>query len=254
MPAITIDSLYRYPIKGFSPERLDSTPVLPRQTLPNDRAYAVENGPSGFDPAAPSWFPKQKFLCWMKNPKVAALKSRYDDATGVLTIAGDTGTVSGDLATEEGRAAVEAFLSAFMAEDARGPLRVLSTPGHSFSDVAAKVVSFINPASAADLGASLGAEVDPIRFRGNVHLAGLDPWVEATWIGRHAAIGPDARVKFVKSIQRCLATHVDPDRGVRDLDIMGTIRRSRGDLDCGVYAEVRVAGTIRPGDELRFLD
>ena len=254
MHTITVDALYRYPVKGFTPERLDSTAVLPHQTLKNDRAFAVENGPSGFDPAAPTWFPKQKFLCWMKNPKVAALKSRYDDATGVLSISGDTGTVCGDLATEEGRAAVEAWLSAFMGDEQRGPLRVLSTPGHSFSDVAAKVVSFINLASAADLGASMGAEVDPIRFRGNVHLAGLDPWVEATWIGRHAAIGPDARVKFVKAIQRCLATHVDPDRGVRDLDIMGTIRRTRGDLDCGVYAEVTAAGTISPGDELRFLD
>ena len=79
---------------------------------------------------------------------------------------------AGDLSTPEGRTAIEGFLSAFMGDEQRGPLAVLSSPGHSFSDVAKKVVSFINLASTDDLGRTLNAEVDPIRFRGNVHLCG----------------------------------------------------------------------------------
>ena len=57
----------------------------------------------------------------------------------------------------------------------------------------------------------------------------------------------------MKTIQRCLATHVDPARGVRDVDVMGTIRTLRGDMDCGIYAEVVTPGTIRPGDKIAFL-
>ena len=44
------------------------------ETIPWDRAFAVENGPSGFNPASPSYFPKQRFLMLMKN-------ARLDDDT-----------------------------------------------------------------------------------------------------------------------------------------------------------------------------
>jgi uncharacterized protein YcbX len=252
MARIVVDSLQRYPVKGLSPERLRSADLMPGETLQADRAFAVENGPSGFEPEAPSWMPKVKFLCWMKNPKLARLRTRYDDATGLLTVESEAGGVTGDLGTPHGREVVEDFLSAFMADEKRGPLRVLSSPGHSFSDVAKRVVSFINLASSEEIGRALGAEIDPIRFRGNVHLSGLAPWAEATWVGKKFQIG-DARFKVVKTIQRCLATHVDPARGVRDLDVMGTIRDSRGDLDCGIYAEVIAPGTISEGDELRLV-
>jgi len=47
-----IQAIYRYPIKGLSPERLDRAALAPRQTIPGDRVYAIENGPSDFDPAA----------------------------------------------------------------------------------------------------------------------------------------------------------------------------------------------------------
>lgn len=249
---ISVKSLQRYPVKGLSAEPLPFADLDPGQMISGDRAFAVENGPSGFDAETPSWMPKVKFLCWMKNPKLARLASRYDDKSGVLTITGDVGQVSGDLSTTEGRAAIETFLSTFMDDEKRGPLRVLSSPGHRFSDVASKVVSFINLASAEDIGRVLGADVDPIRFRGNVHLAGMDAWSEATWLGRSFQIG-SAKFKVKKTIQRCLATHVDPVRGVRDLDIMGTIRSARGDVDCGIYAEVIAPGRISEGDEVKFI-
>ena len=50
-----IASLYRYPVKGLSPQPYQRVTLRTGQTLPNDRRYAVENGPSGFDLAAPAW-------------------------------------------------------------------------------------------------------------------------------------------------------------------------------------------------------
>lgn len=253
MAMISVKSLQRYPVKGLSAEPLSEVRLERGQTFPADRAFAVENGPSGFDAAAPAWFPKIKFLCWMKNPKLARLHSRYDEASGTLTVRSEAGSASGDLATPEGRKTIETFLSAFMGEEQRGPLKILSAPDHSFSDVASKVVSFINLASAEAIGRAAGAAIDPIRFRGNVHVAGLDPWIEATWVGRRFRVGREAEFRAVKTIQRCLATHVDPARGVRDVDVMGTIRALRGDMDCGIYAEVVTPGTIRAGDAIVLL-
>ena len=57
-----IHAIYRYPIKGLSPEPLERTELAVHETLPGDRLYAIENGPSGFDPAAPRHQPKQRYL------------------------------------------------------------------------------------------------------------------------------------------------------------------------------------------------
>ena len=48
-----IHAIHRYPVKGLTPEPLPKTDLAVRQTVPFDRMYAIENGPSGFDPAAP---------------------------------------------------------------------------------------------------------------------------------------------------------------------------------------------------------
>ena len=49
--AAILDSIYRYPVKGLSPEPYQRVLLRTGQTLPTDRRYAIENGPSSFDPA-----------------------------------------------------------------------------------------------------------------------------------------------------------------------------------------------------------
>ncbi|MFZ3357342.1 MAG: MOSC N-terminal beta barrel domain-containing protein, partial [Xanthobacteraceae bacterium] len=39
-----IQSIYRYPIKGLTPEPLSRIALAPGQTIPGDRLYAIENG------------------------------------------------------------------------------------------------------------------------------------------------------------------------------------------------------------------
>ena len=53
--------------------------------MPADRLYAIENGPSGFDPAAPGYLPKSRFLMLMKNERLAHLRTQFDEASHVLT-------------------------------------------------------------------------------------------------------------------------------------------------------------------------
>ena len=62
-----VASLYRYPVKGFSPEALQSVKLRPGETLPFDRAYAIENGPGRFDANAPRHLPKITFLMLMRD-------------------------------------------------------------------------------------------------------------------------------------------------------------------------------------------
>jgi len=126
---------------------------------------------------------------------------------------------------------------------------VLSGGGHSFSDVAAKVVSIINLASVSALEAAIGAPVHPLRFRGNLYVAGWPAWHEFDLLGGEITIG-SARLKAVKRIQRCAATNVDPDTGLRDLAIPKTLLQSFGHSDCGIYAQVVSGGEVAVGDAL----
>ena len=81
-----IHSIYRYPIKGLSPERLPRIALAPGQTIPGDRLYAIENGPSGFDPVKRPYLSKQHFLMLMKNERLAGLRTSFDHQTHTLTI------------------------------------------------------------------------------------------------------------------------------------------------------------------------
>src|SRR6185503_7531234 len=84
-----VKNIYRYPIKGLSPEPLDHIQLAPGGTLPCDRLYAIENGPSGFDPAAAAYLFKTHFLMLMKNERLAHLRTRFDDSDHHLTIIAD---------------------------------------------------------------------------------------------------------------------------------------------------------------------
>ena len=258
MPSPQIHAIYRYPVKGLSPQELTRVRLSPGLPLPCDRLYAIENGPAGFNPAAPAYLPKIRFLMLMRNERLAALHTDFDDKTHVLTVKADgREAAKGDLRTPEGRTAVEHFFAAYCADELRGPPKILGgedghtfgnmKPPHSFSDVAQKAVSVINLASVAAVEAAVGAPVDPLRFRGNLYVTGWPAWHEFDLLDRDIAVG-DVRLKVVRRIKRCAATNVEPDTGIRDLNIPLTLMAGFGHADCGIYTEVIEGGEIAVGD------
>ncbi len=243
-----ITGLYRYPVKGLTPEPLKNVGLSPGQTLPADRRYAIENGPSGFDPAAPAWLPKICFLMLQRDEWLATLQAHFDEKTNVLTLF-ENGAVAveGNLEMPAGRAGVERFFADRHAAGIKGAPKVLTCPGHSFSDVAKKVVSIINLASLAAIENMVGFPVHPLRFRANVYVRGWPAWHEAGLLGETLAVG-GARLKVVKRITRCAAVNVDPELAVRDMEIPNMLMRRLGHNECGIYAEVVEGGTIAVGD------
>jgi len=250
LPPAQIASIYRYPVKGLSPEPLPRVVLRIGETLPADRRYAIENGPSGFEPGAPAWMPKSHFLMLMRDEWLAALQTLFDDASHVLTIRHNGAIAAqGDLETPEGRAAIEQFFASRYARQIKGPPKVLTSPGHSFSDVARKVVSIINLASVRAIESMAGHPVHPLRFRANLYVEGWPAWHEFDLLDRTIASG-DARLKVVKRIVRCAAVNVDPDTAERDLAIPQALQRRLGHGDCGIYAEVTTGGSIAVGDTI----
>lgn len=239
-----IASLYRYPVKGLSPEPLQSVELKSGETLPFDRAYAIENGPGRFDANAPRHLPKINFLMLMRDERLATLRSTLDDATETLTISRDGKQVArGQLTTPLGRQLIEQFVAAYMKAELRGAPKIVQAPGHSFSDMAAKCVHIVNLASVREVERIIGRPVDPLRFRANLYLDDMEPWSEFAWLDQEISVGPTKLGVFART-QRCEATNVDPATGARDMAIPAHLMRAWGHQDFGVYAKVVKGGEI----------
>jgi uncharacterized protein YcbX len=248
LPEARIVALYRYPVKGFSPEPLDRAEIGAGGTMPFDRAFAIENGPSGFDPAAPAYLQKTRFLMLMRNERMAEFRTRFDDASGVFTILrGGELQVEGSLHSEEGRQRIETWLAANFSSELRGPPRILSASGHSFSDMHEKVLHLVNMESVRALEAKLGRDVDPLRFRPNILVEGPAAWSELEWEGAELRL-PKLTLAWKTSTSRCAATNVDPKNGRRDMEIPKALQALYGHMDFGIYLTATTAGTIAVGD------
>jgi uncharacterized protein YcbX len=254
---ITISAIYRYPVKGLSPEKLQSVALTPGRCLPHDRRFAIALPSTRFDPERPEWLSKTHFVMLMRDEKLAQLQTRFDGDTDELRVERVGTTVLREsLAEAEGRRRAGAFFDEFLAGEVEGPLRIVEAPGHAFADARRKpnatadqYVSLINLASIAALEQSIGAPVAPLRFRANVYFEGVPAWGELDWLGSEITVG-GARLRVISPITRCAATQVNPATAERDLDIVGALQRGFGHNLMGIYAEVTEGGEIAAGEAI----
>ncbi|HIC29890.1 MAG TPA: MOSC domain-containing protein [Rhodospirillales bacterium] len=251
----TVAKICRYPVKGLSPEALETVTLAEGRGLPQDRRFALTPGTTAVDGPTIPWMPKSGFLTLLNHEKLAKLTTRFDDDTGMLSIErGGKPVAKGNITTTVGRGMIEDFFAAYMGKDAPGrPRLVESEPGAMLSDHRNAVVSLINLASVKDLERVTGAPIDPLRFRGNVYLDGLDAWTEFDWVERPITLG-DVKLTITNRIDRCGATSVDPETGERDLNLVKDLQRGFGHIDMGVYASVTTGSAIATGDHLRLAD
>jgi uncharacterized protein YcbX len=244
----SIAALYRHPVKGFTPEPLTEAVLPTGGWFPGDRMWAVENGPSGYDPATPEQIPKQRFTVLMRQAMLARVRTRWDEATNVLIADIDGEHLSVRLDDLDDRAAFQAGLAAFLGEETKGPLKLIPAgPDHRFMDSSKGRVSILNLNSVRDLERRWGQTLDPLRFRANVWVEGWAPWVENDWAGDLLTIG-EVALRGAKPIVRCAATEVDPRTGERDLAVVRALFDTYGHMLCGLYVSIETGGRIAVGD------
>lgn len=251
----TLDAIHYYPVKGLSAQSPDHAHLSPGNCLPHDRRFAILHRATSFDPLEPAWKPKTNFLVLLRDEKLATLQAVFDPETCLLVLNRNGKPVArGRIDTSTGRLLIDQFLAAYMTGAAvPGPYKIIESPGHNFTDIPDKAVSLLNLASVKDIGRVTQRPVDPLRFRANLHLAGLAPWAEMAWVDRRIAIG-DTVLSVFKTTTRCAAVEVNPANGERDMALLKALKSGFVHVVCGVYARVETGGTIRPGDPVRVLD
>jgi uncharacterized protein YcbX len=229
-----VAALYRYPLKGFSPEPCERLSVVPGGRIAGDRVLGLRYADAAA--AGDAWGTKHEFVVLVNTPSLACLRLKFDHESLRLRIASGEQVLVDERLDDAGRkriaAAIEKYLlrladNALATNPQRLPLRLVGdgrTP--RYQDDAAGLVTLHGRSSLDALAAVAGAPaVSESRFRSNIAVEGLDAWEEQGWIGRRVRVG---RVEFeaVKPKTRCLATHANPLTGERDLPVMKLLAKA----------------------------
>ncbi|MBM3715567.1 MAG: MOSC domain-containing protein [Actinobacteria bacterium] len=255
---IRVESLYRYPVKGFTPERRPRLVVQTDGRVQGDRALVFAF--ADVDHPDDATFPKSRGLALMTFPTLARIALTLDDATDRLRLRVDDIDVEADL-DEDGRRrlaeAVTAYLrtssdAKLLDRDGILPLQLIGDSRTArFQDRPQGYISLHGAASVQDLDAAVPAPVDDRRFRSNIVVSGAAPWAELEWRGR-VRIG-EVEFEVQKPIERCAAITANPDTGVRDARLLRvlTTEFAQTEPTLGILLlPVDGGGTIAEGDEV----
>ncbi len=191
------------------------------------------------------------------NEQLASLSTRFDTSTQELLIEDQTGQAArGHLTQPEGRSRIEQFFVDYLGEATKGTPRVVRATGHKFTDASVmspalmRAVSVINLAPVEALSTALGTHINPLRFRGNIYVSGLEPWEELSWVNQTVTMG-GVPLRGLAKTPRCGAVNVNPVTAQRDLNLPKAIMQHFGHTDLGAYLEVLNDGTISIGDAVK---
>lgn len=263
----SVVALYRYPVKSFTPEAREWLRIVAGR-VEGDRVLAFLRGGARTprtQVAGGDWWPKQQMLTLMSTPGIARLALAFDEGAGRLRITLDGALLVEAGLDEDGRGHIAAVVAEFAGslderpgrKRALPPLRLVGDGVTSrFQDRTAGYVSLHGRASLLQLAEALhDPDLDERRFRSNIAVDGLPAWEEFAWSGRRVRVG-EVVFHVTKPAVRCLATHANPEAGIRDRAVMTTLTRVFGhdEPSFAVMLEPRTDGEIRLGDRVEMLD
>src|SRR3989442_357566 len=263
MPAVA--AMYRYPVKGFTPEGCDTLTVLADGRIAGDRVLGIRFADSAA--ADEAWSKKTAMAALMNTPGLARLHLRFEaEARRLRPSVASTVFVDAVL-NQEGRQRLATAVADYVltldenplaGHPERLPLRVIGdgiTP--RYHDAEAGQVTLHGRASLHALTAALAlAEDSELRFRSNIALGGLGAWEEHRWGGHKVRIGT-VTFDVVRPKVRCLATHANPTTGERDVPILTTLTTvfGQGKPTFGVaMVPSQAGGHIHVGDHVTLVD
>jgi len=248
-----LSKIWRFPVKSLTGESLDRVVLNPDLGLPHDRRWAFAR-PDGKAANGDDWHPKSQFFVLVREFALAKLNCHFDERSGLFNLQGPNGIeASANLANAAERAVIAKAVGKHLGLDQDNTPILVEAKKIGYFDTTEGPISILNMASHRALENALERSIDPVRFRMNFLIEGLEAWGEMDLLGKRIRIG-NTTLKVTENTGRCKATHVDPDSGDADVDILTTLKSSFGHTHMGIYAKVIDGGLIRPGDPIEILD
>ena len=110
-------------------------------------------------------------------------------------------------------------------------------------------ISFLNNKSIEDFEKKTNHRIEPQRFRGNIHVDGMEAWEERNWIGKIVKIN-NISFKVEKNIPRCVAINLKPNSDDNSLNLLQSLKKNYNHFDMGLYLTALDDGQVNIGDNV----
>jgi len=238
----SVESIYRYPIKGFPGERLESAALVRNEGIAGDRSIAIGDGKLPVNEEG-AWTPCQAFHRMSTRPDLTTFQ--VDRKQNGLKLIAPDGMIQN---IDETKSHFDTMSSKF-----GGPTLIhRARNNRGFWDHQDAAISIINLATIEAIGKILNCTIDPLRFRANIYVR-AEPWSEFQWLGQKIELG-NAQLNIIRPIDRCKTTSVDVNTGEMTVNMPAMLMRLFGHMFCGVYASVCRSGTIINGAKISRKD
>ncbi len=221
-----LQSITRYPLKGFAGERLKKSSIQRFQTLQGDRQYALQYAERN-PPAQEGWRPKKFFAQSVQTDLCSQIKVDWTLENVHFDYQGDGLVI--DRNPFDGDTLIE-WIRSLSPDLGQLTLETLAT---GFTDEREAYISLLNRSTVTAIAKATDTSDHPERYRGNLLIDGVDPFEELSWVGRTLQIG-NATFEVVNPIVRCRATECDW-HGTRTADFLDLLDRQLDTDVCGLY-------------------
>jgi len=255
----TIESIYRYPVKGMRGEEIPYT-YTAFTGLMGDRIYAVVAADG--DPGHP-WHTGRDYEEFILNtprfvnsddvllpPTLDATYSEWPQ--GIDPYYQDKDSFKVSVETPEGVTFDDIEDPAFIAhleKLSERSLRIHHTQRGIFD---ARPVSLISTSAVAQIGEDMGMTMDKRRFRANFYIEWEnqdDPFLELSLVGKTLKIGDHLEIKIDLRDPRCKAITLDPDTAETTPKLLRYLAKNH-EGDAGVFGVVLQRGRVNKGDSI----
>ena len=242
----TVTSLWRHPIKAHGREEVSEVTLVPGQSMPGDRLWAVAHEAAQLDGS--NWVSCRNFTRAAGSPQLMAITCETQ-AHQLRLSHPDLDDLLFDPNADQ--AAFLDWVAPLVPDGRARPVKLVEASEQGFTDSSWPSLTLCNQASHKAVEAQLDQDLSIHRWRGNIWLDGIEAWTEFDWLGRDLRLG-EAVINVRERTERCMATTANPDTGTRDADTLGALQ-SFGHKDFSVKVAVIQGGLVRVGDTLDLL-
>lgn len=258
----TVESLWRYPVKGMAGESLAEA-FMGFSGFYGDRCYAFKNS------AARKGFPylnanvqPQMLLCQprFRYPERSAKPPNLFEAMsiepGVNPANAEPDDLRLDIVTPSGAmiSVDDPSLMEMLCAGLRGENNLtLVRSDRALTDC--RPISLISLQTIRQIEEEIGTLMDKRRFRANIYLnvVAEKGFAEDELVGRRLRLGAKAEIAVLERDPRCKLISLDPDTGEHNPEIFRHVAQAH-ETYAGIYSAVLVEGMITVGDVIELLD
>ena len=244
-----LKEIWRYPIKGFNGEKLNSVFLKKNNIIPGDREFALKrNRDKNIKNKDNQWKPKRNFIQLLNYPEISKFHIVIDKNLDSLSISFDDKKKINFNIYDNNK--ISEFFHKRLIKSLKTSLSFIKLKENGFTDNFNPYVSICGDASIGEVSKRSKLRLENERFRINFILKTDKPFEEFSWVGKIITLG-ESKIKIIEKVGRCSAINIQPKTSHNKKDLIQIMLNQLGHKNLGVFGVVLNDGIINKGDVLQ---